>query len=65
MGWFAFVATWIYIAVVLWPQIPMYEPILPPLEEKFVVTTYEEESCTNLETLTSRLIKTVEQVKID
>lgn len=65
MGWWVAIFTWAWVIFYLIPLLPEGTPVIPPLEEKFVVTTYEEESCTNIETLTSRLVKTVEQVKID
>ena len=64
MGWWVALLTWVWVVIYLIPQLPT-EKYEPPLEEKFVITTYENGYCMNTETLASRIIRSVESVKID
>ena len=66
MGWFLFIGSWTAFIIFCNIATGYYVPLPPePLKEKFVITTYEDGFCMNTETLTSRLIRTVESVKID
>jgi len=67
MGWFLFIGSWLVFGVLVYGFESSYIPPKPikPLEEKFVITTFEKGYCTDAEKLTTRLIRTVESVKID
>jgi len=66
MGWVLLFLTW-GVAIIMGMQMTdgYIPPLKEPLKEKFVITTYENGYCMNTETLASRLIRTVESVKID
>ena len=66
MGWFLFIGSWLVFGVLVYGFESSYVPKpIKPLEEKFVITTFENGYCVDTEKLTTRLIRTVESVKID
>ena len=66
MGWFLFIGSWLTLGLFVYVADMNYIPLPPePLKEKFVITTFENGYCLDTEKLTSRLIRTVESVKID
>ena len=66
MGWFFFFSSWLLFGWFAYITADTYvPPRSEPLEEKFVITTFENGYCVDTEKLTTRIVRTVESVKID
>ena len=65
MGWFLFIGSWLALGLFVYVADTNYIPLPPePLKEKFVITTFENGYCVDTEKLTTRIVRTVESVKI-